>query len=115
MESAGILEGLMLRRVGAESVAIWLAKDYTTEVESAICDLYSLNRFDTAKKTTSIRAGHRLPINLMRVPTDSLLGYNLLFRIGKILTNLASFELIHKIKDSISYKRLPCFSLFISR
>ncbi|WP_224654552.1 hypothetical protein, partial [Escherichia coli] len=46
-------------------------------------------------------------------PTDTLLGYDLLFRGGKIINNLASLGLIHKNEDSITYDGLPYPSFFI--
>ncbi|WP_262175648.1 hypothetical protein [Saccharococcus sp. Marseille-Q5394] len=117
MESAGILAGPMLRRVDTESVAIWVATDCPVEVNAAIYCLDTLIQFDTDTKTTSIRAGHRLFIHLVQVhgqfPTETLLGYDLLFRVGKNIVTLASLGLIHDNEDSITYDGLPYPSFFI--
>lgn len=117
MESAGILAGPMLRRVDTESVAIWVATDCPVEVNAAIYCLDTLIQLDTATKTTSIQAGHRLFIHLVQVhgqfPMETLLGYDLLFRVGKIINNLASLGLIHENEDSITYDGLPYPSFFI--
>ncbi|WP_432362410.1 hypothetical protein [Sporosarcina sp. UB5] len=117
MESAGILAGPMLRRVNTDSVAIWMATDRPVEVDAAIYVLDTLIPLDTATKTTSIRAGHRLFIHVVhmygQLPTDTLLGYDLLFRVGKNGYHLASLGLIHKNEDSVTYDGLPYPSFFI--
>lgn len=117
MESAGILAGPMLRRVDTESVAIWVATDCPVEVDAAIYCLDTLIQLDTVTKTTSIQAGHRLFIHLVQVsgqfPTETLLGYDLLFRVGNKIYTLANLGLIHENEDSITYDGLPYPSFFI--
>ena len=117
MESAGILAGPMLRRGDTESVAICGAMDCPVEVDAAIYFLDTLIQLDTATKTTSIRAGHRLFIHLAQVrgqfPTETLLGYDLFFRVGKIINTLGSLRLFNKNEYSITYDGRPYPSLFI--
>ena len=97
MESAGILAGPMLRRADTDSVAISVAADRPVEVDAAICQLDTLP-LETATKTTSVRAGHRLFIHPMQVhgqtPTDTFLGYDLFFRVGPIMYDLKSIRMI---------------------
>lgn len=117
MESAGILAGPMLRQVDTDSVAICMATDRPVEVDAASYQLDTLLPLATATKTTSVRAGHDLFIPLMRAcgqfPTETLLGYDLFFRIGTIFYDSASFGLIYKNEDSITRGGLPYTSFFI--
>ncbi|MDW0116657.1 hypothetical protein QTL97_06895 [Sporosarcina thermotolerans] len=117
MESAGILAGPILRREDTESVTIRVAADRPVEVDSTI---YYLDNFFPLRTTTTsktIKAGHRLFIHLLQVhgqfPTDTLLGYDLLFRNGKRIYNLATLGLNPKNEYSIPYDGLPYSTFFI--
>ena len=91
MESAGILAGPILRRVDTDSIAIWMATDRPVKADAAIYHLDTNFRFVTTTNTTTVQAGHCLFIHLIQVhgrfPTDTLLGYDLLFHVGKNIFN----------------------------
>ncbi|MDN4606627.1 hypothetical protein [Sporosarcina highlanderae] len=117
MESAGILAGPILRRVDTESVTFWVATNRPVRMDSAIYRLENIFPHRTTTTLKTIKAGHRLFIHLLQVrgqyPTDTLLGYDLLFRNGKKTYNLASLSLNTKNEGSIPFDGLLYPSFFI--
>jgi hypothetical protein len=111
MERAGVLAGPALWREVTESVAILLETDRPVKVDAAIYYLDTLVPLNTATIMTSIRAGHRLFIHLIQVhgqfPTDTFLGYDLLFRVEKFINNLGSLGLKTNMKIPLRTMAFP--------
>lgn len=119
MESAGILAEPNLRRVDMESVTKCAAADRPVEMDSAIYRLDNVFPLRTTTTLKTIKAGHRMFIHPLQVhgqfPTDTLLGYDLLFHNGKRIYSVATFGLNTNNEYSIPYDGLPYFTFFIPR
>ncbi|WP_339252929.1 hypothetical protein NSQ43_03140 [Sporosarcina sp. FSL W8-0480] len=113
MESAGILAGPNLRRVGTGSVAECAAVGRPVEMDSAIYRLDNVFPLRTTTTSKIMKAGHRTFIYLLRVhgqfPMDTFVGYDLLFHNGKRIYNAADFGL----KANIPIEGLPRSTFFI--
>jgi hypothetical protein len=114
MESAGMLAGPMSRQADTDSVVYRKATDRPAELDAAIYQLDTFLPLKTATKMTSV-PGHRLFIPPVWVrgqyPMEKLLGYDLFFRIGTIMFDLESFDMINE--DSTTSGGLPYPLLFI--
>ena len=122
MELPFILAGPILRRVDSHSINVWIATSRPFQMGA---ELYMLDKELTPVsircKTRSIQLGKSLYIYIVsmlpeseKFPTDSLLGYNLLFNQGSEMLDLSSFGLLNPNNThSIVYGDLPFPSFFI--
>ena len=122
MELPFILAGPILRRVDTHNINVWIATSRPFQMGA---ELYMLDEELTPVsihcKTRSIQLGKSLYIYLVsmlpeseKFPTDSLLGYNLLFNQGSEMLDLSSFGLLNPNNThSIVYGDLPFPSFFI--
>ncbi|WP_160718922.1 hypothetical protein [Bacillus sp. USDA818B3_A] len=95
LELPFILAGPIVRRVECDRVFLWVATSRKTEIEASLYLIqpesqsnssYEYQMIAAKTETTSIRAGKRLYIHLIKIvpvdvpfPVDSLIGYNLHF------------------------------------
>ena len=123
MELPIILAGPILRRVDATRIIVWIATSQSFEMGA---ELYLMSGGITPLsinfQSQSIQPGKCLYIYLLSIspknekfPTDTILGYNLLFTRESKTFDLGSFGLLNQNDEhSIVYGNLPFPSLFIN-
>jgi hypothetical protein len=122
-----LLSGPIIRRVDTSSVAIWIATSRRFQIGAELFKIdgseheYSYKLLSDIAETQTLRLGKRLYINMITIkpmnglfPTNTLLGYNLLFSRHSNTVDLNSFGLLeHDHPHSIVYGSLKYPSFYI--
>ena len=123
-----ILSGPILRRVEPTQIYIWIALSKRYKVSAELfsievdhkSDSHKYHQVSSHSETQTIKLGKQLYINLIKItpstdllPTQTLLGYNLLFRRGSELLDLDDFQLLSPDNPhSIVYGKLKYPTFF---
>ncbi|MGA9228130.1 MAG: hypothetical protein WB217_17415, partial [Mesobacillus sp.] len=129
MKLPTILGGPILRRAEPSCIYIWIALSRKLEfgaelfhiLESESTDHVQYLPLDSELETTTIKAGEQLYVSLIKImpknetfPSNTLIGYNLLFKRGVLHRDLGSFDLLTPgHSDSIVYGNLKYPAFYI--
>ncbi|WP_449538182.1 hypothetical protein [Ferdinandcohnia sp. Marseille-Q9671] len=128
MDIPTILSGPILRRVEPSHIYIWVALSKRYKISAKLYQIehtngtdYAYHELKSISEATTIRVGKKLFLSLIKIspqenefPSNSLLGYNLLFHKNSEIFDLHDFGLLTKDEKSITYGDLEFPSFYIS-
>lgn len=129
MKLPTILCGPILRRAESDCIYIWIALSRNLEIDGQLfmvnstdSDTFTYTPLNVRTKTTTIKAGEQLYVNLIKIspvensfPSSVLIGYNLVFRKGSRMRDLGSYGLLsQESSESIVYDQMKFPAFYIN-